>query len=169
MVFLLSALLFIQSFVSTHCGFCGVSDYAGVSGALVGKLPFHVNSTAHRLRIAGRCKRRGIKEVNNNKTSCKLQKEASSCVSFVAMSMRMRTNAWPEVRRRTQSALKSPRMRHAKDPSVYLQEACTIILHISFAVNSEELVRVEEAELHTPLIWLHLRIYWDSVQVEYIV
>ena len=37
------------------------------------------------------------------------------------------------------------------------------------AVNSEELVRVEEAELHTPLIWLHLRIYWDSVQVEYIV
>ena len=33
------------------------------------------------------------------------------------------------------------------------------------AVNLEELVRVEEAELHTPLIWLHLRIYWDSVQV----
>ena len=41
----------------------------------------------------------------------------------------------------------------------YVQSYC--------AVNSEELVRVEEAELHTPLIWLHLRIYWDSMQVEY--
>ena len=38
---------------------------------------------------------------------------------------------------------------------------------ISFAVNSEELVRVEETGLHILLIWLHLRIYWESVQVEY--
>ena len=82
---------------------------------------------------------------------------------FVAMSMR--TNAWPGVRRRARRAFKGSRMRSAMGSECVLAGGYTI----SFAVNSEELVRVEEAELHTPLIWVHLRIYWDSVQVEYIV
>ena len=46
-----------------------------------------------------------------------------------------------------------------------LECVVTGYIHLYSAVNSEELVRMEEVELHTPLIWLHLRIYWDSVQV----